>query len=598
MKLKFFLFICLSFYILNSTFTIATVRYVSKTGSSTFPYTSWTDAADSIQKCINICSFGDTVYVANGVYIEKIVMRHGLTLIGAGMDSCIIDTRTIAVPPDYYTLTMRDECSIEGFHIITLSNQGGTVGILCFPGPSDSLYFQGKIINNKISKAGRGIYTSNAFLAIKDNIIENVGEGIRVSALDTTVLDSIYNNYLFQIINKGINTSLGCRAIIFNNYVQLEAEDSDGIGIGSAGTSAIFNNLIFTNKLLSSNNFRIGITSGVYGDIVYNNLIKIDKALGNNNDQGIRFGQQGLIKNNIIMGSEYGFYRVSGNINVTYNNTWDCIQNSNNFLLDTTNLSVNPMVVNEDSLDFHLQKYSPLIDAGDPSILDKDGSRSDIGLYGGPFGESYKYLDLAPSPPLNLTAVLDSNEISLSWNKNSEADTSFYKVYRDTVINFQVDSTKLISSSADTFFVQINPHNVTKYVYKITCVDKQSNESSPSEEKVVVITGIENYPQIITDYQLYQNYPNPFNPSTKISYRLKERGFVKLYLYDIKGELVSTLVNKNQESGFYQVEFNTTNYLQTTTNSFASGVYIYQILVTGENNIPVFTDIKKMMMIK
>ena len=50
--------------------------------------------------------------------------------------------------------------------------------------------------------------------------------------------------------------------------------------------------------------------------------------------------------------------------------------------------------------------FSRLIDAGDPSILDKDGSRSDIGLYGGPFGESYKYIDLAPSPPLNLTAVV------------------------------------------------------------------------------------------------------------------------------------------------------------------------------------------------
>ncbi len=195
--------------------------------------------------------------------------------------------------------------------------------------------------------------------------------------------------------------------------------------------------------------------------------------------------------------------------------------------------------------------------------------------------------------------MLDSNEIFLSWNRNSEADTSFYKVYRDTVINFQIDSTKLISSQTDTFFVQfVVPQNIEKLVYKVTCVDKQGNESNPSEEKVVVITGIEDYPQIITDYQLYQNYPNPFNPSTKISYRLKERGYVKLYVYDIKGELVSLLVNQEQNAGFYQVEFNTTNYLQSTTNSLASGVYIYQIHVTGENNIPVFTDIKKMVIIK
>jgi hypothetical protein len=48
--------------------------------------------------------------------------------------------------------------------------------------------------------------------------------------------------------------------------------------------------------------------------------------------------------------------------------------------------------------------YSPLIDAGDPTILDKDESISDIGLYGGPYGESYVYLDLPPRPPVNLTA--------------------------------------------------------------------------------------------------------------------------------------------------------------------------------------------------
>ena len=67
----------------------ATVRFVSKTGSSTPPYLTWETAADSIQKCINICVFGDTIYVANGVYEEQVVMIPGLSLIGAGTDSCM-----------------------------------------------------------------------------------------------------------------------------------------------------------------------------------------------------------------------------------------------------------------------------------------------------------------------------------------------------------------------------------------------------------------------------------------------------------------------------------------------------------------------------
>jgi hypothetical protein len=104
----------------------------------------------------------------------------------------------------------------------------------------------------------------------------------------------------------------------------------------------------------------------------------------------------------------------------------------------------------------------------------------------------------------------------------------------------------------------------------------------------------------VNNYILYQNYPNPFNPSTKIGYKLKERGYVKLYVYDIKGELVSVLVNEVQESGYYEVVFSATNnqHPESSIKHLASGVYIYQILVSNERSIPVFSDIKKMVYVK
>jgi len=53
------------------------------------------------------------------------------------------------------------------------------------------------------------------------------------------------------------------------------------------------------------------------------------------------------------------------------------------------------------------------------------------------------------------------------------------------------------------------------------------------------------------------------------------------------------LINKTQEAGYYEVEFN-----DEGKHQLSSGVYVYQRIVTGRNNIPVFSDIKKMIYIK
>ena len=47
--------------------------------------------------------------------------------------------------------------------------------------------------------------------------------------------------------------------------------------------------------------------------------------------------------------------------------------------------------ISESNFDFHLQKFSPAIDKGDTSFFAIDGTRSDIGIYGGPYGEEYTY---------------------------------------------------------------------------------------------------------------------------------------------------------------------------------------------------------------
>jgi hypothetical protein len=591
----------------------ATIRYVSKTGTSEPPFLTWETSADSIQECINICVFGDTIYVANGVYEEQVVMIPGLSLIGAGADSCEINTVNLVTSQNYRCVETADSSLFTGFSIIVYNNSTWGIGIAVngnslvtfnkvlrgrygiLNGSNAIIY---KNIFNYVSQGTR-LFNSNAI--VKSNSIytdpnsqATIIAGIYVEAFNNNYQPFIDSNYIVVSNGYGIYKSIGSRPIINNN-------DIINVGIGiqlSSSDSAVVNN----NSIIVP----VGIESG-YG--IYNTGNQY-LMLYNNQISGaflfsiLYLGPDNRVINNVISNTEGEIMKWgSQNFQYQYNNVWNSNVSYAGFTPDTTNLTVDPMIVNDDTtqgeLDFHLQMYSPLIDAGDPTILDKDGSRSDIGLYGGPYGESYVYLDLPPRIPVNFTANVDSL-IKLNWNTNTEADFNHYNVYRDTAFNFTVDSTKLIASVIDTFYYETFPSSVETLYYRLTAVDGQGNESNPSEQVYVKLVTVKNEWVPVNNYILYQNYPNPFNPSTKIGYKLKERGYVKLYVYDIKGELVSVLVNEVQESGYYEVEFSAKGgsaYIGNVT-ILASGVYIYQIFVKGENNIPVFSDIKKMVYVK
>ncbi len=91
-------------------------------------------------------------------------------------------------------------------------------------------------------------------------------------------------------------------------------------------------------------------------------------------------------------------------------------------------------------------------------------------------------------------------------------------------------------------------------------------------------------------FELKQNYPNPFNPTTTIKYTIPQlngvetHGRVSLRVYNILGEEVATLVNKQQAPGNYTVQFDASN--------LPSGVYFYTLRVGN------FVATKKMILLK
>ncbi len=136
----------------------------------------------------------------------------------------------------------------------------------------------------------------------------------------------------------------------------------------------------------------------------------------------------------------------------------------------------------------------------------------------------------------------------------------------------QVDNTGSIAKDG-TLYLGVHDVSLLPGQQKTLIAIKDTGTVSVDEKKI-----------IIKDYSLSQNYPNPFNPTTTISYQIKERGLVKLKVYDVLGKEVETIVKEEQTPGSYSVKFDGSN--------LPSGVYVYSLRV---NN---FIQIRKMILLK
>ncbi len=93
------------------------------------------------------------------------------------------------------------------------------------------------------------------------------------------------------------------------------------------------------------------------------------------------------------------------------------------------------------------------------------------------------------------------------------------------------------------------------------------------------------------EFELKQNYPNPFNPRTVIPYKFKKSAFVRLIAYEITGKETQIMVNQNQQAGEYEVDF-------IGKFAISSGIYFYRIEVTDDKSKQLYTETKKMVLIK
>lgn len=143
---------------------------------------------------------------------------------------------------------------------------------------------------------------------------------------------------------------------------------------------------------------------------------------------------------------------------------------------------------------------------------------------------------------------------------------------------------KTLTTTLDASWVAANC-NVNILVFRDTTASLcYAQVQQGTKLNVVNPVGITTQNEIPSSYILNQNYPNPFNPVTHVKFTIPKDGIAIFKIYDVTGELVTTLMDGFIKAGIYNAEID--------GSALTSGVYFYR-LTAGS-----FTDTKKMILIK
>lgn len=194
--------------------------------------------------------------------------------------------------------------------------------------------------------------------------------------------------------------------------------------------------------------------------------------------------------------------------------------------------------------------------------------------------------------------------ISKTFNGGNNWQTEFLGIFGvGTAIDFRTPYEGWISLGfAGKFLYSIDSGNNWTEIYTpdttkindIQFVDSLNGWAVGDNGQILkynsLISNIENnYSEKPYTFTLYQNYPNPFNPKTIIKYEIpsnvkSQTSNVRLVVYNALGKEIATLVNENQNSGNYSIEFDGSN--------FPSGIYFYKLITDN------FSQSRKMIILK
>jgi hypothetical protein len=203
-------------------------------------------------------------------------------------------------------------------------------------------------------------------------------------------------------------------------------------------------------------------------------------------------------------------------------------------------------------------------------------------------------VEIVFNPPHSLDAQGGDGVVNLQWSEPKDHPLSAvaldkYNIYRNG---------DLIEEEFEGLtFTDTTVTNGTAYTYKVTALYKDPEgvedyiESLPSNTAVAT-PQVSDIDMLAVGSRLRGNYPNPFNPITTLQFTVDSATtsqHVTIDIYNIRGQLVRSLINGEFTTGDYTVIWNGTD---DNGRGVSSGIYFYKM--TTEN----YSATRKMILMK
>ncbi len=183
-------------------------------------------------------------------------------------------------------------------------------------------------------------------------------------------------------------------------------------------------------------------------------------------------------------------------------------------------------------------------------------------------GEAWVAVEL-----FNFQTTSVTGGLRISWITDSETENMGFHLHRSTaedgiyerITDHMIEGAGNSNERRHYYYDDYEVAPDTTYYYKLADIDFAGNIRFHGP-----ISGIA---KTVPDrYFLEQNYPNPFNPTTSIVFDLKDSGPASLKIYNLHGQLVKTLVDKEMQAGRHKFMWDATN---DEGNRVTTGLYLY-----------------------